>query len=144
GALVVLGPYALADAGDELGLERHRRVEPADDVEVRRHLPPRDLARAVAVLVDDRDRAERDADLLVADELAHHRHEPRVRASADLQLLRRPAREGGEASAPRADEERHLAPPHRVAEPLARRESEPPAREPGLVAGEQAPHHLTG
>ena len=95
--LIVTGGEERAYARDQLRLERDGGVELGDDGEIHRDLASRNSASPVAVLVDHGDRAEHDPDLGVADPLAHDRNDVRIRAAADLQLLRGFARERGEA-----------------------------------------------
>ncbi len=54
GVVVAARLHEQADPSEQLGIDRRRRVERAYDIDVHRHLPPREGASAIPVLVDDR------------------------------------------------------------------------------------------
>src|SRR5205823_14415790 len=56
------------------GLERQRRIEAGDDLEVHGDLVTRALTGKLAVLVDDRNRADDDPDIVVTDPPAYQPH----------------------------------------------------------------------
>ena len=95
---------------DESGGNVEGGVETGDDRKVERGFLSSELACALRIGVHDGDGADHDAHTVVSDSRSHHRHEVGVRCAADLQLSRHLAGVGGEANAPRSDQQRHVGP----------------------------------
>ena len=87
GALSVARRDACGERRQQVGVERHRRVERRHDVEVHRHAAPRELARPRAVAVGDRHGARHEPDCRRSEPLAREPHQGRVRGAAELQLV---------------------------------------------------------
>ena len=83
--------------GDQIRFEYKCWVQLRHHREIHGDLAPGDLASTVAVLVDNRDRAEHDPDARVGNPVPHHGNDIRVRAAAHFQLLRGVTRKRGEA-----------------------------------------------
>ena len=110
-------------------LELERRIEVSDDVEVRLDGRSRPLSSPVSVLVDDADRADDDLHVGVVEPAPRDRHEVRVRATSELELVGDRPGPASRRRPPGADEQRY-----RVA--LARIRERGPGRERETLAGD--------